>query len=503
MRYAGKIPGALLVWVISYLFFLSTLVTNFSASHDSIHYLIDILNNQHLFHEHHLLYHFLANKWMHLMHVVFPGIDEHFLIESFTSLWGSSALCMVWLFLRNRFNLLAAPAAAGTAVVCFSYGFWFYSVNIEVYLPPLFFVLCCLYILTGKNFRAGDVWKIAILHSLAILFHQVNVLFAPVIIYVFFANRLPLKYWLQYMAIGTIITLGTYFIAGWIIEKHHSFPEWIRWMQGYTVGHGYWQPLSMKTPLHVITGFVHAFIGGHFIFQLPAMEHYLQNSFQTHGLNDEVFLSDKMSYFTARALTGLFVIYSVVFVFLSVRFFANYKKIRSQFGVVVSPLLLCIVVYSVFFCFWMPEILEFWILQMVLVWILLIGTLPVLKLPFKVPMGKGLILLAVIMFSINYFGSIRWLQDLSNDWYYAQVDKIRHGLTSEDVVIVKDEWILKDFIHQYTPVLVIADDEEGYNKNNADESIRRAIQNGKKVYLYKPPSGPAGSFGSWELIRSY
>ena len=406
-------------------------------------------------------------------------------------------------FSGTGFFLLPAAAVAGTAIVAFSYGFWFYSVNIEVYLPPLFFVLCCLYILTDKNFSAKDVWKIAILHTLAILFHQVNILLAPVILFVFLQHKFPAKAWLQYMVIGTVVTIGTYFVAGWIIEKHDSFAGWIRWMEGYTVGHGYWQPLSLKTPLHVATGFLHAFIGGHFIFQLPAIEHYLQTSFQGHGLNDEVFLSDKMSYFAARVITGLFVIYALLFFLLAARFLLNIKKITAQFGIAISTLIFCMVTYSVFFCFWMPEILEFWILQMVIVWILLVGTLPLVRFPFKISLTPGLFLLAVLLFSINFFGSIRWLQNINNDWYYMQAKKISALTGEKDVVIVKDEWILKDFLHRYAKARVIADDEEGYIKTEADAAIRKTIEQGHKVYQYKAPSCEAGSQGTWELIRSY
>ncbi len=463
--------SSLIVWIISYLFFLSTLVNNFSASHDSIHYLNDIVNGTNLFHQHHLLYHFLANKWL----LLWQGLAaDHYVIESFTALWGASALTMVYLFFRRRFHHSGIISALGTAVVAFSYGVWFYSVNIEVYLPPLFFILLCLYILAKKTFAVSDVWKIALFHSLAILFHQVNILFAIVVLYGIMKNKMYSS--LRVYALTGIVIVGTiYFIAGWIIEGHNSFSGWIEWMQGYTVGHDYWQPPTLKTPLHVITGFAHAFIGGHFIFQLPALEHYLQNSFQSHGLKDEIFLSGNIDPLMAWTLTVIAVTLAVYLLVLMIKFFLRYKSIKGQYPM-ITPLLITLLVYSAFFCFWMPEILEFWILQMVIVWLLLIGTMPI---------KPAIYFLPVVMFVVNYFGSMRWLQDANNDWYYNETKKINELVSPGDLIIVDNEWILKDYLRYYTEATIIATDEPGYNKTDTDNLATEKRASNQKVFYYK------------------
>ena len=463
--------GSLIVWVISYLFFLTSLVNNFSASHDSIHYLNDIVKGKNLFHQHHLLYHFLANKWL----LLWSGFGEdHYIIESFTALWGSSALTMVYLFLRRRFHHSSTTSGLGTAVVAFSYGVWFYSTNIEVYLPPLFFILLCLYILTKKDLSKNDIWKIAVLHSLAILFHQVNILFAVVVLHYIIKNKM--YQWLPtYIITGILITGGMYFITGWFIEGHNSFSAWIGWMQGYTVGHDYWQPPSIKTPLHVLTGFAHAFIGGHFIFQLPAVEQYLQNSFQSHGLKDEIFLSNNIDPLMAWTLTVVAVGLAIYLLVLIIKFIVRYKSIKVHYPV-IDPLLITLLVYSAFFCFWMPEILEFWILQMVLVWILLIGTMRIKPVIYILPF---------VVFFINYLGSMRWLQDSKNDWYYNETQKIERVVAPGDLIIVDNEWILKDYLRYYTEATIVATDEPDYDKAATDKLIEQRRLIGQKVFYYK------------------
>lgn len=502
MRSSSRVPGALIVWIASYLFFIVTLVNNFSAAHDSIHYLNDIVKGENLFHQHHLLYHFLANKWLNLWTAFFgcntyPPLAEiaglpagggllycrpHYIIESFTALWGSSVLTMVYLFFRNRFFLTRAACLLGTSIIGVSYGTWFYSVNIEVYMPPLFFILWCLYLLTGKDFSPKDVWKIAVLHSLAILFHQVNILFAVVVLYVLIRNRV-FNALFKYALTGLVITGGAYFVAGWIILGNNSFASWIHWMEGYTVGHDYWQPLSLKTPIHVITGFSHAFIGGHFIFKIPAIEHYLQQSFQSHGLKDEIFLASNISHATAWILAALTCLLALVILMLSVKFISRFRAMKMHFRV-INPLLVCLAVYSVFFCFWMPEILEFWILQMVIVWLLLVGMMPLLKFPFGIKQNPGLVILAASLACINFFGSIRWLQDRENDWFLVETRKIAPAVKPGDIIVVENEWILKDYLKYYTPATIIATDEPGHDKQDAGKIIEQAIKDKAKVFHY-------------------
>jgi hypothetical protein len=498
---AGR-GAAAIVWTVSYIFFLLTLANNFSASHDSINYLNHIVRSEHLFHQHHLLYHFLANKWLHLFQPLFPAVPQHYIIESFTAIWGSGALTICYLFFRNRFSLLPSLSVLGTMLIAFSYGTWFYSVNIEVYTPPLFFLLWSLYIITNKQPRRNDIWRIALLHSLAILFHQVNVLFGFVILQWIYVNRKeapPFASFVKYFVTGAIIVGATYFMIGWFVEGNNSADRFIGWILGYSVGHGYWQPLSLHTPMQVLAGFSRAFIGAHFIFQVPVVDTFLQSSFRAHSLRDEIFLSEQVSASMAWFLLALTVLFGVLMISLITRFIRRMRAMKMHFHV-MNPMLLCLLVYSLFFVFWMPEILEFWILQMVLVWMLVIGMLPVIRFPFGLPARTGTMLMAAMLFAINYFGSMRWLQRINNDWYYVEIKKMP-AVTRGDVVIVENQWILKDYVRYYTPATVIATDEPDFSRDDAKKKIDEAKAAGHHVYLYR--NEPGKPVEEWTLIQSY
>ena len=70
-------------------------------------------------------------------------------------------------------------------------------------------------------------------------------------------------------------------------------------------------------------------------------------------------------------------------------------------------------------------------------------------------------LLAVSLFCVNYFGSLRWLQKKESDWFYVETMKLDKALTAADIVIVEDEWILKDYVRYFSRARVIATDETG------------------------------------------
>lgn len=156
-------------------------------------------------------------------------------------------------------------------------------------------------------------------------------------------------------------------------------------------------------------------------------------------------------------------------------------------------MLLTVLLYSIFFCFWMPEILEFWILQMVLVWMLLIGMAPMMRFPFSFPLRNGLIVLVICLFCVNYFGSIRWLQDIRNDWYYQEAMKIGAEASGGDLVVVDNEWILKDFVRYYTAATVLATDEPSYSPQVRQQMEARTLASRHRVFIYR----------SGRLSRSY
>ena len=217
-----RIPEQIWVFTASLVFFLLTLAENFSGPHDSITYLNGIVDGYPLVNQHHLLYHYAAYAWLQFWQNIFPSIKNYYLVEAFSAVWGSCSIAVVYSFFRNRFGFSIGSSVASVLPVIFSYGCWFYSTNIEVYAPPMFFVLMALYLLTQKTIRFKDWIAIVFLHILSVVFHQINILFGIVILWKLWQQRnsIPWLKWLTVYALnGAIFVGGAYFIVGWIVEK--------------------------------------------------------------------------------------------------------------------------------------------------------------------------------------------------------------------------------------------------------------------------------------------
>src|SRR5690606_26262901 len=161
-----------------------------------------------------------------------------------TSLWGAGLLALVFHIFRSRFLMNIIIAISGTTIIGFSYGVWFYSTNIEVYLPSVFFILLLLHLIPEK-LNIKNIFPIAVLHSIAILFHQVNILFIIIIIFLIIRDLHNIRITigiLIYFFTGLFLVGGFYFYGGWIAEGHNDFESWITWIRGYTYGHNYWRP---------------------------------------------------------------------------------------------------------------------------------------------------------------------------------------------------------------------------------------------------------------------
>lgn len=456
---AGESP--FIVFCVFVVVYLLTLTSNFTAPHDSMAYLNMLRTEKGLWHPHHLLYHVSSKYWLHFWKMIFPSVEDYKIIESYSSVWGAAGLGMVFIFFRRRFSLTTLSSWLCTAVVAFSYGIWFYSANVEVYMPALFFTMLSLYIMGRKEWSSRQVWAIGVVHSLAILFHQMNILLTPVILYKIISQRKNIyvfKSFFWYGLTGLVLVGGFYFLGGWVIEGNKNAGDWITWIRGYTETNEYWQPLSMKTPVLASMGFLRTIVGGQFIFQVGATEESIGNFLKVHALQDEAFLVKGLSPGLVWTALILSIILGALMVILLVKFITKFREHMRTWKQAIVPLLLYVIIYSLYFFFWMPEILEFWLGQCIICWLLLLGTYrPVKRL--NVVAGS----IAALLFIINFTTSIRPMRNIHNDIGYARIEKLSHTAAAGDLTVVENPWLIKEFLEYYSkvPVAIIPKDVQG------------------------------------------
>jgi hypothetical protein len=242
-----------------------------------------------------------------------------------SSLAGAGGLALfyrtAWEWTRTRLAALLATLALGL-----SYGYWFYSVEVDIYLPPLFFLLLSTWLLTLALRRGAFGWVPVLLglsHAGAVLFHQVALLVAP---------AFALGLWLGVKGnvrarVGAVarygVTLGAvvwlaYFVGGWIVAGQSTPESFMRWANSYGTL-GTWGGFRTETAGNVLSGVSAA----------------LSSDFWTGRL----------------LLVGLVVLLAITAV-----------AATRQAGALAWALWAWLGVPGAFFVWWQPEVLKFWVL---------------------------------------------------------------------------------------------------------------------------------------------
>lgn len=504
-----KVPDTVYVFLFFFIFFAFNLTSNFSGPHDSMSYLLGFIKGGDLFPPAHLLYHITTYGVFRFLSFLFPHIPDYHLVEISDAIWGCLALTVVYRIFLHRIQMSRREAFLSTCVAAFSFGIWFYCSNIEVYMPPLFFLLYILYFCMKPALQRKDILPVTLLFSLAILFHQANVLITPVILWKLWASRRQLPFIPSVIRAGLISALlvaGAYIIIGVGVEGQHNFKDLYAWLRGYTLQSNYWFPLAFGTLIRALIGWGHAIVGGHFAFRVAPLHAVINKLFFYHNLDDEVYLVRNLSQGMALLLMILTVVLLVILLFLLIRVLVNARTVFGKYGHLFIPLGMFLVIYTSFFFFWMPENLEFWIPQTVTLWILLLGAnhlLPPLRIMrrfYLVPLG-----LTVLLLIVNYFGSIHWMKDIENDSVYIKIKQVKDISKPGDIIILHDPWLLDDFLTYYTSSYITPVPAEPEKIIALNARIHTCLDKGDKIYLFTEGSmmHSSGNLGYMDsLMRS-
>lgn len=488
MKRIAGIPDTVFVFLIFFLFFALNLTSNFSGPHDSMNYLNEIEKKKDLFPAAHLLYHYIAYLLFHLFQTLFGGVRDYFLVEIVDTIWGCLGLTVVYRIFLQRMKMTRTESFLGTCVVAFSFGMWFYCSNIEVYMPSTLFLLLGLFLCMKEQLNGRDVVLITIVHCLAVLFHESNVLFAPIVLWKFWNSRKTIPFFptvVKYAVTSVIVVAGIYILLGTVAAGNHTSKDFISWLRGDTASGDYWFPLRFSTLLKAFIGFGHALFGGHFVFRVSFLERFMDKLFFYHNLDDEAYLVRNLSHGLATLLLILTILVTLFMIIGFIRVLANFKKLYATHKSIFVPPLLFLAIYSTFFFFWMPENLEFWIPQSVVFWILVLGMNKQLG-PFPIFTRNYALYgtIAALLFIINYFGSIYWMKDITNDSVYIKIRKVKDLATDKDLIILQDPWLLDDFLQHFTRSTISPVPVDPAAVKALDRRVDSTLANGGKVYLF-------------------
>ena len=481
-----------------FLLYALTRSENLALAHDSLAYLGDIeAGGTRLFHPHHLLYNAAAAVWLKLGRLLGLASDAAAAIALLNSVFGALAAGTLYALLRKRAQLRRGLALSTTIGAAVSFGFWFYSGCVEVYLLPLLFLLATLYVALATTLTRRHLLTIGFLHGVAMLGHQIHVLFGLVILAALWLRReqtaIPFgRSTALYVASGAVVVLLGYGTVLLAFVRPSSFDEAWSWFTLYAYNESYWHGLSVSTFAKAAMGLSRAFVGGHFAFALPSVRNAMAAAFPDKSLVDEAFLVRGLPEYAPYLLIAGAALFGLGFGAMLIRGVLRRRQMATEAQPLALLAALWIGIYSAFFLFWQPYNVEFWIPQVTALWILLAllwtDALPPTASTSRASTMLGL--LAALLFTVNLFGVILPATDAANDVY-----AYRYGLLAEyvgrgDLVVVDHPHLGLGYTQRLTdaePISIAGPFEE---HQTADQyalvvvrRLSRALDDGHRVLI--------------------
>ena len=453
-----------LVYVVALLLYLLTLSHNSSASHDSIRYINRIDAGTWYFHPHHLLYEPTALVWLKLCRLLGASADSSLIVSSLNSFFGAGIVALVYSLLRRSFGHSVTTALSTTALVGVSFGVWFYSVCVEVYVIALFFSMVALSYLLKRPLSRRGIIGLGLLHGLVVLFHQAYILvgFAMVARIFFTPRDFPLsriRAFALYLLPAAALSVSAYLaVLIWSVRAESASAA-LLWFTDYAHGLPHmWSTPSVKSLMKAAIGFTHSFVGGQFVFA-TSFRDQLTAFLAGKELRDELYLVRNLSSSVAGALSVVSMVMGIICAGLIGASFTSLKQIYRRERDLLLPIIVWLTAFSLFFFIWEPSNLEFWIPQSVLVWLLLDRLwahwwprAPTIVKACRFVLPAGLLV-------TNLFGGVLLLRSQEGDYFYARSRAVASHAGVGDVVITHPQWIIEHYFKRFLKSAVFATDD--------------------------------------------
>ena len=481
---------SVLPFLVFFVFYSVLLSQNLSITHDSINYLLQVNSGKFIYHLHHLIYQPFLVVIVSALSFLGLEIDIQIAIGMVSALAGALSLQAVYLIMKNRLQLDTYVIWLGLFACGFSFGIWYYSETIEIYTLPL----CCLawtfYFLLNENPGYKTVLIAAILHSIAILFHQTAIFFAFVPVFALLSLRVAtlskrFVFLGTYVLTGTIIVSSAYFLAAVGNDAVNSVSDFIEWFVGSANSEKYVRALSPSSILLAAVGFGRAIIGAHFIFGIPELRELLLNIFSGNSLQDEIFFVQNLTLPVIYTLCAISILTIIVILFLTTIAIRNLVK-----GKYHSPkrsillLITWLLPYTLFFIIWDPTNVDLWIPQVVVFWVLL-AALCVNRVEHKRKYAYLLLCCVFGLFIVNGVGSVLPAKNKSLDYYRVHVNMLKQEIDAGDHLYIGDSWPITEHLKYHSEI-----DFTAITKVYQDTSIedlvmdmRNRLAADQKVYL--------------------
>ena len=415
-----------------------------TEAEDSLRYLYEIRSGavNAISNPYHLAYGWYGWVGYHLALALGYGGGPLLPVQILDAVTGALGIGLLWALLRTV-SLRRTAAAVGCGLLAFSYGFWWYSVEVEVYILSAVLLIGCLFL----AYRAviHPTWRrfalLGAAHGLAMLAHNTNALFGIVVLaaLVLGGRTMPfgrvLRCAAAYAVAGILVVVSAYTVVVTSIALR-TRSAIFDWLTGYAQS-GQWGQWDQSSIPKAMVGAGRALVGGHFAFALGPVRDIAIKSFANKSLREEVFLV--RGYSTVLALL-LLVLVAVVAVglMLPVLHWLRHPTLVGRGRVLALLSLSWLVPYSLFFVWWEPQNIEFWIspgIPLAILFALIFGSRRARSRHRET--GYVAVLVSALLL-LNLLGSV-WPQHGEDDDYWrVRAAWYERNATSADLIVAYD-----------------------------------------------------------------
>jgi len=341
----SQTSGKITAWVIFMAsFILYLLTTSQIHTYDGLQYALSVESERlpQLFHPHHLLYNVLSYLLWKPLTLGFADLRSVVVMGFISALSAAGGLALMWRFWR-RSSVPALPSLAGIAWLGLSYGYWSYAAEVEVYLPACFFMALALdrAVLAEKNASGKYAVQLGLAVAFMVLFTQSAAIYWLGFLLWMWKERDGRWSRLVRYGISSILPiLIVYLAAAWFVVGL-SPADIVLWLTAYArMGQwGHWLPGWFGTSLSAI------------FTTMVAIPPFATNPAIIQGIVGPhwivwIYLGG-LALLIAGAIWGWS------------------RQLRGWQGAVV-PIWLMMIFHFIFFAWWQPENVEFWIIFMLM-----------------------------------------------------------------------------------------------------------------------------------------
>jgi len=468
-----------------------TLSANLTVAMDAPFFLLNIVQDEPAFNPHHLLYEPVAWLFLKAVTAVLGPVDPLKVVSFIGAIFGAGCVAAVFAVFHRRGQMKLSSAALCALPVAFSFGLWYYSVTVEVYVIGIFFMLMAFLVLTAEQISTRGWFLVGVFAGAAVLSHQVFPLFGAVILVRLWMidDTWSAKLTAAWVCIApaALIVLVPYVL---VMTVSDTVPDGqaLQWLLGYAATNPeFVHVVGPESILKAAMGFSRSIFGGFFLFAVPELN-ALVSSLPGETVADDAFLAAAAGPFSARVIALLTLVFAALVLFLIVLSVRRWRELERPQRLPTILALVWLFTFAAFFVVWQPHNPELWIAQTVCFWMALfiplgdrVGMRPIREVrPARVVMAVAALLLA-----ITWFGSIRFTQTIERDYYRWRLAPIEQQAQPGDLALVAAPWPARHVVELFTGITAI--DVNGLRFDDTHlGKIQETLDQDRRVYLVFP-----------------